>query len=140
MVPKTIMVDETYTDTEMVPEVIHKQVPKMVPRTIEETIMVPQTVDKTIMVPKVIQEQIMVPKVVPRTVMEQATQQKTVMVPRTVMQPRCVQDHYTERRVLRFDPATGAQIGDGSPRHGSPFAAQTHNATHYAAMPPSPNS
>lgn len=129
MVPKTIMVEEKYE----APEVIQKQVPKMVERTIEETIMVPETRHRTVMVPQIVDETVMVPKVVPRTVMERAMVTRTEMVPETVMKPQCIEDHYEETRVLRFDPITGQQIDSGYPQH-----SPAHGASSFASVPRSP--
>lgn len=102
-VPKTVMVEE----------VVERQVPKMVERTIEETVMVPQVVEETVMVPQTVQRTIMVPKVQQRTVMERAMTTRTVMEPQTVMQDRCVEDQFEETRVIRVDPASGRVVDDG---------------------------
>merc|ERR1712203_320271 len=82
-----------------------------------DTIVEPRSVARTEMRPEERVDVVPVPHTVesvrhvPRTVMDTVHEHR--QVPRTEMVPKCVQDRYEETRLLRFDPQTGAQIGQG---------------------------
>merc|ERR1719267_211218 len=79
--------------------------------------MVPQERVEQIMVPRIHESVRMVPTVQTETIHEER------QVPRTIFEPRCVEDRYEETRILRFDPLSGQQIDSYAAPPVPPLAA-----------------
>lgn len=106
MVPRELT--ETINEVREVPMEVYEA------RCCVETVVEPREVTRTEMVPEERVEFVDVCKTVEKVVMD--TVMETVCEPRQVSRmenvERCVEDHYTETRLLRYDPLSGERLSD----------------------------